>query len=430
MPVSANIVPTGSLARFGARDPINSDAAFATGKQQVQEGSLEPYALNLKRADMINQADAAKTALELRPLETSIRKKKLEAEGKDIDETAAAERYVARSSAELKGLLLDLEKGLFPTTAARMTSEANTAANEASIGLGTSQVKLKRLDDLQQVTADEITNMKAKVAIEGGQLLRLKDDPTGLKRALGEKLVEVGVIYSPDESANSMYEKWKTARADEIETLERIAKLKTSKDPIEKETGLRKEYEAGDVVTKSEEVFRKYANLKVSAGKPAEATTAIDDISTVFSYMKMLDPGSTVREGEAATLQQAAGFPARVVTMYNQAVKGDKLAPSQRQEIVSAADDLAKSYQTQLKRRSDQFQRLAEVYGVNADNVVNPVPNPVLAPPASLTAPPTPANATSPRKRVKLKDGRIVFGHFVKNPKSGATEFEIEEIAK
>lgn len=61
--------------------------------------------------------------------------------------------------------------------------------------------------------------------------------------------------------------------------------------------------------------------------------TAAGDMAMIFNYMKLLDPGSTVREGEFASAQQAAGVPSRVLNLYNRALSGERLTPEQREDF-------------------------------------------------------------------------------------------------
>lgn len=67
-------------------------------------------------------------------------------------------------------------------------------------------------------------------------------------------------------------------------------------------------------------------------------STPPQDMSTIFSFMKILDPGSTVREGEYATAQNARGIPETVSNLYNQVLQGVKLTPAQRQQFLQAAE--------------------------------------------------------------------------------------------
>ena len=91
----------------------------------------------------------------------------------------------------------------------------------------------------------------------------------------------------------------------------------------EAEAKFRKEY--SDQTKGYQEVKSAYGRILSSED------SAVGDLSLIFGYMKMLDPGSVVREGEFATAQNAAGVPDRVLNLYNRVASGERLNKSQRQ---------------------------------------------------------------------------------------------------
>ena len=56
---------------------------------------------------------------------------------------------------------------------------------------------------------------------------------------------------------------------------------------------------------------------RIHAAKDAPPSGA-SDIALLYGYMKVLDPGSTVREGEFATASNAGGIPDKIVTPVQQ----------------------------------------------------------------------------------------------------------------
>jgi hypothetical protein len=98
--------------------------------------------------------------------------------------------------------------------------------------------------------------------------------------------------------------------------------------------------------------------------------TGASDMALIFSYMKMLDPGSSVREGEYATAQNTGSVPERVRAMYNQIVGGTKLTDVQRNEFVKQARLLAASSTAQLHQLMERYRDTAKRYGLNPANVV------------------------------------------------------------
>ncbi len=76
-----------------------------------------------------------------------------------------------------------------------------------------------------------------------------------------------------------------------------------------------------------------YQNLVAAAENP----NPINDVTLVFGFYKMIDPTSTVREGEYDTLLKSSSIPDRIKNSIEQVSKGTKLTPKQRQEIIDAA---------------------------------------------------------------------------------------------
>jgi hypothetical protein len=143
-----------------------------------------------------------------------------------------------------------------------------------------------------------------------------------------------------------------------------------------------------------------YQEVKSAYGRVlASEDNAVGDLSLIFGYMKMLDPGSVVREGEFATAQNAAGVPERIQNIYNQVVSGQRLSPSQRQSFKGQAGKLYSIAQTQEAQVRQGIERIAKGYGLNTANIfytptevapTAPAPTPA-APasgaPVSVTAP-------------------------------------------
>lgn len=103
--------------------------------------------------------------------------------------------------------------------------------------------------------------------------------------------------------------------------------------------------------------------------------TAMGDLGAIFSYMKTLDPGSTVREGEAASAQNAAGIPDRLRNYYNNLLSGERLTPEQRADMANTAITL-------YKARAANYNDLANTYsGLLSAEGADPVANGVVPPP-------------------------------------------------
>lgn len=102
----------------------------------------------------------------------------------------------------------------------------------------------------------------------------------------------------------------------------------------------------------------------------ATDATAGGDLALIFNFMKMLDPGSVVRETEFATAQNAAGVPDRVRNTFNRLLSGERLNPNQRKDFIQQADNIF----SVSKKRNDQtvesFVNIAERNGIDREDVV------------------------------------------------------------
>jgi spore germination cell wall hydrolase CwlJ-like protein len=103
----------------------------------------------------------------------------------------------------------------------------------------------------------------------------------------------------------------------------------------------------------------------VKTGNPA------GDIALVFNVMKVLDPGSTVREGEQAQVTNSGTIPQTVTNMYNKLIAGQgSLAPEQRAMFADMAGKQFGVYQQSLEATNKRYGELATSYGFDPTRVV------------------------------------------------------------
>ncbi len=98
--------------------------------------------------------------------------------------------------------------------------------------------------------------------------------------------------------------------------------------------------------------------------------TAAGDMSKIFGFMKILDPGSTVREGEYASAENARGVPDTVKAQYNKVISGQRLTPKQRTEFTQAAGDLVTSQKQQFDTQKKYYSDIATNYSINPENII------------------------------------------------------------
>lgn len=110
-----------------------------------------------------------------------------------------------------------------------------------------------------------------------------------------------------------------------------------------------------------------YKKIETAAKNPSAA----GDISLIFGYMKLLDPASVVREGEFATAQNAGNIPESVYGMYNRAIRGERLAPTIREDFLGQAKNLVRSQQEIYKQTIEpRFDSIVQSANLNKQNVM------------------------------------------------------------
>jgi len=164
---------------------------------------------------------------------------------------------------------------------------------------------------------------------------------------------------------------------------------------------LRKEYLGNPAVKAAQEVTAAYKKVQSAAENPSAAA----DLSLIFNYMKLLDPGSVVREGEFATAQNAAGIPDRIRNQYNRVIEGTRLGPAQRQDFVTQAGNVYQAQLESLAPVQDFYRQIAKESGIPESAVMYRFTQP--------TAPRRLAEQGSPQPAVATEEGA---------PKIGAVE--------
>jgi hypothetical protein len=109
-----------------------------------------------------------------------------------------------------------------------------------------------------------------------------------------------------------------------------------------------------------------YEKIKASSA----SANGAGDMSMVYGIMKMLDPGSTVREGEYANAAQVGGAAARFLNTYNSLIAGDKLSPEARKQILAEAEKVYVVEKTNQERIDNFYRGLSERYKLNPQNVM------------------------------------------------------------
>jgi hypothetical protein len=142
------------------------------------------------------------------------------------------------------------------------------------------------------------------------------------------------------------------------------AGIKGAKENFDKEKKLRDSFlkESGSFKDQRDA----FARVKASAEDPSAA----GDFALVFNFMKVLDPGSTVREGEFAAAGKAAGLSDQIIAQLAKIDRGEILAPDQRADFLDRSTRLFAEAEGIHSKRVGQFTGLAERNGLDVNNVI------------------------------------------------------------
>lgn len=98
--------------------------------------------------------------------------------------------------------------------------------------------------------------------------------------------------------------------------------------------------------------------------------TAGGDLALIFNFMKMLDPGSVVRESEFATAAGAASVPDRLRGAYNRVITGERLTTGQRDNFTDQASKIFDKAKTGFEATVKPILNIGKSRGLNRDDIL------------------------------------------------------------
>lgn len=132
---------------------------------------------------------------------------------------------------------------------------------------------------------------------------------------------------------------------------------------------LRKEFQGLAQTKEYQTANAAYSRVQQAASQDTPA----GDLALIYSYMKILDPGSVVRESEFATAQNAASVPDRIRNAYNKVVEGTRLTAEQRGDYLGQARSQYSAYQNSFRSTYDFYRSEAERQGIDPNRILGGV---------------------------------------------------------
>ena len=157
--------------------------------------------------------------------------------------------------------------------------------------------------------------------------------------------------------------------------------VNTGQKGFDNELKLRGDFKQEPVYKAHQEMQSAYSQIQQSL----KQATPAGDLAGATKIMKLLDPGSVVRESELGMAMAATGLLDRVQNYAQNIISGNKLTPKQRVEFQQLADALYGESVKAYNGKRGEYIKLGADYGLDAGRAIGGV--------ASMAAKPGQANA-------------------------------------
>lgn len=157
---------------------------------------------------------------------------------------------------------------------------------------------------------------------------------------------------------------------------------------------------------RSEPIYKAHQEVKSAYSQIQTALkegTPVGDMAGATKIMKLLDPGSVVRESELGMAMAATGLEDRLKNYANMVITGEKLTPLQRKEFQTLADGLFSESASQYNAKRVEYKDIADRNELNAIDVVGTDEKLPSKPKTNAQALPLPANPNA----MNLKKGSV-----------------------
>ena len=116
---------------------------------------------------------------------------------------------------------------------------------------------------------------------------------------------------------------------------------------------------------KNEPIYKEYQGMQTAFNQVNTALnqeTPIGDLAGATKMMKLMDPGSVVRESELALAMAAAGRMDLLKNLLNRAITGEKLTPQQRLDFKALSNELYAAAGQAYNNKRGEYEALGNAY--------------------------------------------------------------------
>lgn len=369
-----------SPAQPGAGDALGGLLqGIQQGMAQKQQSEMNALNMKAKQQEMTQSAqlfpeqlEKAKTDNQVSKIDLQDKKQRLEYANKLNDfANKTEEQYLQSLRPEDRYRILEQKSKLnyamaeaqkagvdaaysMATYIATANSSASQYSDPKEQQLAYSKVRVLVPPDVQKYMEAQYDPSFAPIAIANGAKAEAQNLRNQGKSAPDNRTSEQKNLHRANELTQKV--KNKTATQEDIQELTGLQSTQANQ--------LRDEFV--NQTKPFKEVSDAYGRINASGKDPSAA----GDLSLIFNYMKMLDPGSTVREGEFATAQNSGSVPTQIQAMYNKVTRGERLTLEQRKDFVSRAGKLYGSQKEGYTKLKEDYTKKADRAGINPEDII------------------------------------------------------------
>lgn len=137
--------------------------------------------------------------------------------------------------------------------------------------------------------------------------------------------------------------------------------VNTGQKGYENESKLRNDFKSEPIYKDFQDMRSAHAQISVAVNQG----TPIADTAAATKIMKLLDPGSVVRESELGIAMAAAGKMDRLTNYVQMQISGNKLTPQQRKDFGALADELMAAATQAYNTKRSEYEQFGKGYGLN-----------------------------------------------------------------
>ena len=238
------------------------------------------------------------------------------------------------------------------------------------------QQQLKEAEAAQAYFSRTGNTERAKAAREEADSLRNLMRQEELAGSVPKSLANVHPMLQP--MVDSLNENAISMTPAEIQSAISEIRKKDADFRLNSETDLRKEFAGLPAIKEFSTVQTAHKQVINALNNPSAA----NDLAAATKFMKLLDPGSVVRESELGMAMAATGAIDLMGNYLQRLQNGERLNPAQRADFKKAAELAYKAAEDTYGQIRQQYVDLAKNYNLNPDNIVlkqgksTPTPSP------------------------------------------------------